>query len=89
MAASQRPLANVAASEKSGPPAWRTIPSWYMVATHDHAIPPAAERFMAKRARAHTVEVASSHTVMLSHPDAVENLILSATRAPGAARAAR
>jgi pimeloyl-ACP methyl ester carboxylesterase len=89
MAASQRPLAKVAASEKSGPPAWRTIPSWYMVAKNDHAIPAAAERFMAKRAHAHTVEVASSHTVMLSHPEEVANLILSATRAPGAAPAAR
>jgi pimeloyl-ACP methyl ester carboxylesterase len=92
MAATQRPLAKVAASEKSGRPAWRTIPSWYMVAGHDHAIPPAAERFMAKRAHAHTVEVASSHTVMLSHPDAVTTLILdavSATPARGAARAAR
>jgi pimeloyl-ACP methyl ester carboxylesterase len=89
MAASQRPLAKVAATEKSGPPAWRTIPSWFMVAKDDHAIPPAAERFMAARAHAHTVEVGSSHTVMLSHPEEVTNLILSATRAPGAAPAAR
>jgi pimeloyl-ACP methyl ester carboxylesterase len=89
MAAIQRPLAKVAGSVKSGAPAWRTIPSWFMVAKNDHAIPPAAERFMAKRAHAHTVEVASSHTVMLSHPEEVANLILSATRAPGAAPAAR
>jgi pimeloyl-ACP methyl ester carboxylesterase len=88
MAATQRPLAKVAASQKSGPPAWRRIPSWYMVATEDHAIPPAAERFMAQRAHAHTVEVASSHTVMLSHPEAVASLILSATRARGGAPAA-
>ena len=78
MAAAQRPLAKVAASEKSGPPAWRTLPSWFMVAEHDHAIPPAAERFMAKRAHAHTVEVASSHDVMVSHPAAVTKLILRA-----------
>ncbi len=82
-AATQRPLAKVAGSAKSGPPAWRTIPTWFMVATQDHAIPPAAERFMAKRARAHTVEVKSSHTVMLSHPGAVAKLILAAARHAG------
>jgi pimeloyl-ACP methyl ester carboxylesterase len=81
MAATQRPLAEVAASEKSGPPAWRTIPSWFMVAEHDHAIPPAAERFMARRAGSRTVEVSSSHFVMLSHPAAVTRLILAAARA--------
>jgi pimeloyl-ACP methyl ester carboxylesterase len=80
MAAAQRPLAQVASAEKSGPPAWRTLPSWYMVAKHDHAIPPAAERFMAKRAHAHTVEVKSSHDVMVSHPAAVTKLILTAAR---------
>jgi pimeloyl-ACP methyl ester carboxylesterase len=82
-AATQRPLAKVAGSAKSGPPAWRTIPTWFMVATEDHAIPPAAERFMAKRAHAHTVEVKSSHTVMLSHPGAVTKLILAAARDTG------
>ena len=83
MAATQRPLAQVASTEKSGPPAWKTLPSWYMVAKHDHAIPPAAERFMAKRAHAHTVEVKSSHDVMVSHPGAVTKLILSAAAAHG------
>jgi pimeloyl-ACP methyl ester carboxylesterase len=80
MAATQRPLAQVASVEKSGPPAWRTLPSWYMVAKHDHAITPAAERFMAKRAHAHTVEVESSHDVMVSHPAPVTKLILDAAR---------
>jgi pimeloyl-ACP methyl ester carboxylesterase len=80
MAATQRPLAMVASQEKSGPPAWRALRSWYMVATEDHAIPPAAERFMAKRAHSHTVEVKSSHDVMQSHPVAVTKLILDALR---------
>jgi pimeloyl-ACP methyl ester carboxylesterase len=80
MAATQRPLAMVASQQKSGPPAWRALPSWYMVAKEDHAIPPAAERFMAKRAHAHTVEVKSSHDVMQSHPAAVTKLILDAVR---------
>ena len=80
MAVTQRPLAQAASAEKSGPPAWRKLPSWYMVAEHDHAIPPAAERFMARRAHAHTVEVNSAHDVMLSHPAAVTRLIRSAAR---------
>jgi pimeloyl-ACP methyl ester carboxylesterase len=78
MAASQRPADLVILAEPSGPPAWRTIPSWYMVATNDKTIPPATERFMAKRAGATTVEVASSHVAIISHPAAVESLIIQA-----------
>lgn len=78
MACSQRPAALSALAEPSGPPAWRTIPSWYLVASNDHTIPPQAERVMASRARAHTVQIASSHAVMVSHPDAVTSLILTA-----------
>jgi len=78
LAASQRPLAANAFVEPSSAPAWKTIPSWFMVATEDHAIPPASERFMAKRAHAHTVEVRSSHVAMLSHPEATTRLILEA-----------
>lgn len=81
MAASQRPLAAAVFSQKSGSPAWKTIPSWYMVAAHDHAIPAATERFMAKRAGATTVEVRSSHVAMISHPEAVARLILEAAHA--------
>jgi pimeloyl-ACP methyl ester carboxylesterase len=50
------------------------------VITNDHAIPPQAERAMAARAHAHTVEIASSHVAMTSHPDAVTDLILTAAR---------
>ena len=78
LAATQRPLTVAATTERSGSPAWRGRPTWYLVTTDDHAIPPAAQRFMAKRANAHTVEVASAHAVMLSHPDAVADLILDA-----------
>ena len=67
--------------EPSGPPAWSTIPSWYLVAKQDHAIPPATERFMATRAHASTVEVNSSHAALVSHPDTVADLILTAARA--------
>lgn len=79
-AATQRPLAKVAAGQGSGPPAWRTLPSWFMVAEEDHAIPPAAQRFMARRAHAHTVAIRSSHFVMQSHPAAVTKFIVDAAR---------
>jgi pimeloyl-ACP methyl ester carboxylesterase len=74
----QRPLDAGALGEPSGPPAWKTIPSWYLVAGDDHAIPPATERFMAKRAGSTTVEVKSSHVAMISHPADVTDLILEA-----------
>ena len=80
MAATQRPLTLAALSEPSAEPSWKTIASWYLVAANDLAIPPATERFMAGRAKATTVEVASSHAAPVSHPDAVVDTILSAAR---------
>ena len=81
MAATQRPAALATLREPSGVPAWKTIPSWYLVASQDHAIPPAAERFMAARMHAHTVQIDSSHAAMVSHPGVVTDLILSAAQA--------
>jgi pimeloyl-ACP methyl ester carboxylesterase len=81
MAATQRPIEAGALGEPSGAPAWKTIPSWYLVASNDQAIPPATERFMAKRAGATTVEIPSSHVAMISHPATVTNLILDAAHA--------
>ena len=78
MAASQRPLSLAAGLGKTRAVAWKTIPSWYMVATEDHAIPPDAERFMARRAGSHTVEVTGSHAVMVAHPGPVADLIREA-----------
>jgi len=78
MAASQRPGSFATGLEPSGEPAWKTIPTWYMVARQDRTIPPDAERFMAKRANAHTVEIDSSHVAMISNPDPVTDLIRSA-----------
>jgi pimeloyl-ACP methyl ester carboxylesterase len=80
MAASQRPAALAAFGTPSGEPAWKTIPSWYIVAKHDRTIPPEAERFMAQRAHAHTVEVDSSHVAMISKPRAVLAVIRQAAR---------
>jgi pimeloyl-ACP methyl ester carboxylesterase len=78
MAASQRPAELATLGQPSGVPAWKTIPSWYLVANQDHAIPPAAERFMAHRMGAHTEQIDSSHVAMISHPKAVTELILDA-----------
>jgi pimeloyl-ACP methyl ester carboxylesterase len=79
LAAAQRPAALSTLEEPSGPPAWKTIPSWYLVPGQDHAIGTAVEKLMAKRMNAKTVEVKSaSHLVMLSHPGATAKLILEA-----------
>jgi pimeloyl-ACP methyl ester carboxylesterase len=80
MAGAQRPAALAAFGTPSGEPAWKTIPSWYIVATQDKTIPPEAERVMAQRAHAHTVEVDSSHVVMISKPRAVLAVIRQAAR---------
>ncbi|WP_037599801.1 alpha/beta fold hydrolase [Streptacidiphilus rugosus] len=81
MAATQRPIDATSLGAPSTTPAWGTIPSWYLVANQDKTIPPAAERFMAERAHAHTSAVNSSHAVAVSHPDAVTDIILDAVHA--------
>ena len=83
MAVSQRPAALATLGEPSGPPAWRTLPSWYLVASQDRVIPPEAERAMAARAGSTTVEIDSSHVAMISHPDEVADLIKQAIAAVG------
>jgi pimeloyl-ACP methyl ester carboxylesterase len=81
MSLSQRGVAVSGLVTPSGVPGWRTIPSWYMVAADDAAIPPEAERAMAARAGAQTVEVASSHVAMISHAQETTDLILAAIKA--------
>ena len=81
MAATQRPWSAGAAATPAGPPAWRSIPSWYLLGTEDRAIPPAAQRFMAGRANARIEEVAASHASMVSQPELTTRLILSAIEA--------
>ncbi len=80
LAATQRPGALAALLTPSGAPAWEDIPSWYLVARQDRIIPPEAERAMAARAGATTVEIDSSHVAMMSHPSAVVSLIKAAAR---------
>ena len=74
MYAVQQPLAATAFNETMGVPAWKSLPSWYMVATDDQALPPDAERLFAKRMGATVVEVPSSHVAMVSHPADVVRL---------------
>ena len=68
MFAVQQALSTSTLGDVMGVPAWKSQPSWYMVATDDQAIPPDAERLFAKRMGATTVEVPSSHVAMVSHP---------------------
>ncbi|RKH55642.1 alpha/beta fold hydrolase [Corallococcus llansteffanensis] len=75
LAASQRPAAASVFANPSGPPAWKDLPSWYLIARDDHTIPPEAQRVMAQRAGAQSVEIQSSHVAMISHPHVVTELI--------------
>src|SRR5271156_4249841 len=81
LAVTQRPIATVALTQQSGVPAWKTIPSWAVVGTADHAIPPALQLAMAKRAHAHITRVDASHLSMISNPGTVTSVILQAVRA--------
>jgi pimeloyl-ACP methyl ester carboxylesterase len=78
MFATQRPLTQAAFESVSGAPAWKTIPSWYLVANQDRTIPPATQRFMAERAGAQTSEVRSSHVAHISQPNQTLRIILKA-----------
>ena len=79
----QRPVAELAFSEPSGRPAWKTLPSWAAVATGDKAAGSDLVRSMAARAGATVTEVEGSHVIMLSQPQAVTDVILQAIRAVG------
>ena len=77
---SQVPWGVAAASGTISEPAWRTKPSWYLIATDDRMIPPDTQRAMAKRAGATVVEVKGNHAVYVSQPSAVATLIEQAAR---------
>src|SRR5437899_1760638 len=80
MADSQVPWGLEALSGTISQPAWKTKPSWYLVTTDDRMIPPPAQRLMAKRAGATVVEVAGSHSIYVSQPNAVAGLIAKAAK---------
>ena len=78
MAVTQRPVAELAFSEPSGPPGWKSLPSWAVVATGDKAAGADVTRSMAKRAGATITEADGSHVIMVSQPAAVAEVILAA-----------
>src|SRR6266487_623976 len=80
MADSQVPWGVEALSGTISQAAWRTSPSWYLVVTDDKMIPPPAQHFMSKRAGSTIVEVAGSHAIYVSQPNAVATLIKSASK---------
>jgi pimeloyl-ACP methyl ester carboxylesterase len=80
MFAVQQPLAASALQDVMGVPAWKSLPSWFLVADGDQAIPPDAERQFAARMKATTVEVPTNHVAMVSHPDDVLELIETAVK---------
>jgi pimeloyl-ACP methyl ester carboxylesterase len=83
MYAVQQALASSAFTDVMGTPAWKSLPSWYLVAENDEAIPPDAERQFAARMGATTVDVPSSHVAMVSHPTEVADLIETAAATAG------
>jgi pimeloyl-ACP methyl ester carboxylesterase len=76
--ATQRPISELAFSDASGPPAWKTLPSWAVVPSGDKAVGTDLVRSMAKRARATITEVEGSHVIMMSKPQVVTDVILTA-----------
>lgn len=80
MAATQRPAAAAAFNERSGPPAWKKLPSWAVIATGDKAAGSDVLLTMAHRAHAKITELKGSHVIMISQPTAVANVIISAAQ---------
>lgn len=78
MAVVQKPFSTSIFAEKSGPPAWKQLPTWYQVSENDHMIPPDTERMFAKQMNATTISIASSHVSLVSHPNEIAKLILDA-----------
>ena len=81
VAATQRPAFSNQASEKSGPPAWKTIPSWSLIGTEDHVVPADRQQFMSKRANATIETVNAGHLSLISRPEAVTKVIEAAIAA--------
>jgi pimeloyl-ACP methyl ester carboxylesterase len=88
MADSQVPWGLEALGGEISKPAWKSKPSWYLLTTEDRMIPPPAQRFMSERARSTVVEVAGSHAIYVSQPNAVVALIKQAAQGAAAATAA-
>jgi pimeloyl-ACP methyl ester carboxylesterase len=80
LAAVQKPAHQSLIAEKSGPPAWKQLPTWFAVSENDHIIPPDAQRNFTERMNATTISLNSSHASPVTHPDEIAELILNATK---------
>ena len=80
MAAAQKPFNASTFAEKSGPPAWKQLPTWYQVSTSDLMIPPDVQKNFAKQMNATTISIDASHASYVSHPDEIAKLILDAAK---------
>jgi pimeloyl-ACP methyl ester carboxylesterase len=86
LAAMQRPAAPAQFTEPSGPPAWKTTPSWALIGTEDRVIPLALQEEMTGRAGSQVTRIAAGHLSLISHPDEVTEVILAAVAATAEAR---
>jgi len=75
-----QPISQSTLAEKSGPPAWKQLPTWYQVSEDDRVIPPDVERTFAEQMNATTLSLNSSHASLVSHPDEIAEFILNATK---------
>ena len=80
LAVVQKPFNQSISTEKSGPPAWKFLPSWYQISENDRLVPPDIQRLYAERANATTLSLNSSHVSPLSHPQEIAELILKAIK---------
>lgn len=80
MAAVQKPINSSIFAEKSGPPAWKQLPTWYQVSENDHAIPPDTQHMFVKQMNATTISLPASHVSYISHPIEIAQFILNATK---------
>jgi pimeloyl-ACP methyl ester carboxylesterase len=80
MAVVQKPTNQSILAEKSGPPAWKELPTWYQISESDRVIPPDVQRMFAERMNATTLSLDASHASLISHPNEIAELILNATK---------
>ena len=80
MAVVQKPFNQSDFAAKSGPPAWKQIPTWYQISESDHMIPPSVEHEFAKKMNATTLSLDTSHASYVAHPNEIANFILNATK---------
>ena len=79
LAVVQKPFNQSITAEKSGPPAWKQLPTWYQISENDLLLPPDIQRFYSERMNATTLSLNSSHASPISHPNEIAELILNAT----------